>query len=53
MSDKLSTEWVLPAAIPFAEMKASDLEKRVYCLLDAMEANDFEWRTGGKVQECC
>lgn len=40
-------EWVLPAEIPFAELKAKDLEECVYWLLDAMGAKDLEWRTGG------
>lgn len=48
MSDKSPTEWILPAAIPFAELKASDLEECVYWLFDAMGAKDLEWRTGGK-----
>src|SRR5215471_12532835 len=40
-------EWVLPAAIPFAELKSRDLEECVYWLLDSMGAKDLEWRTGG------
>lgn len=40
-------EWVLPAGIPFAELKARDLEECVYWLMDAMGARDLEWRTGG------
>jgi hypothetical protein len=40
-------EWVLPASIPFAELKRKDLEECVYWLLDAMGAKDLEWRTGG------
>jgi len=42
-----SRNWVLPAAIPFAELKSRDLEECVYWLLDAMGAKDLEWRTGG------
>lgn len=40
-------DWVLPAAIPFADLKARDLEECIYWLLDAMGARDLEWRTGG------
>ncbi len=40
-------EWILPASIPFAELKRRDLEECVYWLLDAMGAKDLEWRTGG------
>ena len=47
MSDKTSKEWVLPASIPFEELKGRDLEECVYWLLDAMGAKDLEWRTGG------
>lgn len=43
-----TTEWVIPASIPFAELKGSDLEECVYWLLDAMGAKDLEWRIGGK-----
>lgn len=42
-----SEQWVLPAQIPFADLKARDLEECVYWLLDAMGARDLEWRTGG------
>lgn len=42
-----AVDWVLPAAIPFADLKARDLEECVYWLLDAMGARDLEWRTGG------
>lgn len=38
---------VVPAALPFDDMKAKDLEECVYWLLDAMGARDLEWRTGG------
>lgn len=41
------TDWILPASIPFADLKARDLEECVYWLLDAMGARDLEWRTGG------
>jgi hypothetical protein len=41
------TDWVLPADIPFAELKGRDLEECAYWLLDAMGARDLEWRTGG------
>lgn len=40
-------EWVLPALIPFKELKGKDLEECLYWLLDAMGAKDLEWRTGG------
>ena len=40
-------QWVLPAGIPFAELKARDLEECVYWLMEAMGARDLEWRTGG------
>ncbi|TYC91539.1 hypothetical protein FMM79_04620 [Novosphingobium sp. BW1] len=40
-------EWILPAGIPFAELKGRDLEECVYWLLDAMGARDLEWRIGG------
>ena len=40
-------EWILPAKIPFRDLKGSDLEECVYWLLDAMGAKDLEWRTGG------
>lgn len=42
-----SVEWVLPASIPFSELKARDLEECVYWLFDALGAKDLEWRTGG------
>jgi hypothetical protein len=35
-------EWVLPAGIPFVELKARDLEECVYWLMDAMGARDLE-----------
>jgi hypothetical protein len=47
MSDGSDKEWVLPASIPFADMKRRDLEECVYWLMDAMGAKDLEWRTGG------
>ena len=39
--------WIVPASIPFDELKAKDLEECVYWLLDAMGAQDIEWRVGG------
>lgn len=42
-----SKEWVLPASIPFADLKGRDLEECVYWLLDSMGAKDLEWRSGG------
>ncbi|MBI3729323.1 MAG: restriction endonuclease [Burkholderiales bacterium] len=39
--------WIVPASIPFDELKAKDLEECVYWLLDAMGAQDVEWRVGG------
>ncbi|MBR8332662.1 restriction endonuclease [Burkholderia ambifaria] len=47
MVDSTSHDWVLPAAIPFADLKGKDLEECVYWLLDAMGAKDLEWRIGG------
>jgi len=47
MADSEEQEWILPADIPFADLKARDLEECVYWLLDAMGARDLEWRTGG------
>ncbi|UFW90490.1 restriction endonuclease [Bradyrhizobium barranii] len=47
MSDKANKEWILPASIPFENLKRRDLEECVYWLLDAMGAKDLEWRTGG------
>jgi hypothetical protein len=41
------SEWLLPASIPFSQLKASDLEECVYWLFDALGACDLEWRTGG------
>ncbi|WP_157016642.1 restriction endonuclease [Mesorhizobium xinjiangense] len=46
MSDE-EKEWILPASIPFPELKGRDLEEGLYWLLDAMGAKDLEWRTGG------
>jgi hypothetical protein len=42
-----TVEWVLPAAIPFSELKGRDLEECVYWLFDALGAKDLKWRTGG------
>jgi hypothetical protein len=47
MTDSPTTEWILPASIPFADLKGKDLEESVYWLLDAMGAKDLEWCTGG------
>lgn len=47
MPDKPTKEWVLPASIPFADLKGKDLEECVYWLFDAMGAKDLDWRTGG------
>ncbi|MEB2485491.1 restriction endonuclease [Burkholderia multivorans] len=47
MVDNASHDWVLPAAIPFSDLKGKDLEECVYWLLDAMGAKDLEWRIGG------
>ncbi|MEX6664792.1 restriction endonuclease [Pseudomonas sp. W2-17] len=40
-------DWVIPASIPFEDLKARDLEECVYWLLEAMGAQDIEWRVGG------
>lgn len=48
MSDTSSVDLVLPASIPFANLKSRDLEEVVFWLLDSMGARDLEWRTGGK-----
>lgn len=47
MSNQTYGEWVLPASIPFEDLKRRDLEECVYWLLDAMGAKDLEWRVGG------
>jgi hypothetical protein len=47
MNDETAKEWVLPASIPFENLKGKDLEECVYWLFDAMGAKDLEWRTGG------
>ena len=47
MADEPAKDWILPAAIPFAELKGKDLEECLYWLFDAMGAKDLEWRTGG------
>ncbi|MGY2804120.1 restriction endonuclease [Bradyrhizobium sp. USDA 4506] len=47
MADENLKEWVLPASIPFSELKGKDLEECLYWLMDAMGAKDLEWRTGG------
>lgn len=46
MSDE-EGEWIIPASIPFADLKGKDLEECLFWLLDAMGAKDLEWRTGG------
>jgi hypothetical protein len=45
MTDIEAKDWILPAQLPFDDMKGSDLEETVYWLLDAMGAKDLEWRT--------
>lgn len=45
---KEEKEWILPASIPFAELKGKDLEECLYWLFDVMGAKDLEWRTGGR-----
>lgn len=47
MADAVSDGWVLPTDLPITELRARDLEECVYWLLDAMGAQDLEWRTGG------
>ena len=47
MSEVSELDWILPASIPFEELKSKDLEECVYWLLDAMGAKDLEWRIGG------
>jgi hypothetical protein len=47
MSGSPQKEWVLPPAIPFANLKRQDLEECVFWLMDAMGAKDLEWRLGG------
>lgn len=47
MLDNMNHDWVLPASIPFPDLKGKDLEECVYWLLDAMGAKDLEWRIGG------
>ena len=39
-------EWIIPASIPFEDLKDRDLEECLYWLLDAMGAKDIEWRVG-------
>lgn len=48
MTSEDCKEWVLPASIPFQDLKAKDLEECVYWLFDAMGAKDLEWRVGGE-----
>lgn len=47
MPNKPEAEWILPASIPFSDLKGRDLEECIYWLLDAMGAQDLEWRVGG------
>ncbi len=47
MEDPTEPKWVLPANLPFADLKGRDLEECLYWLLDAMGARDLEWRIGG------
>jgi hypothetical protein len=47
MTGEPDTSLVLPASIPFEELKGRDLEECVYWLLEAMGARDLEWRSGG------
>ncbi len=44
----MSSELVLPANVPWDQMKRSMLEECLYWLLDSMGAKDLDWRTGGK-----
>lgn len=46
-NDGTSVRWIVPTAIPLADLKARDLEECVYWLFDALGAKDLEWRTGG------
>jgi hypothetical protein len=46
MTDESAKEWVLPASIPFADLKRKDLEECIYWLFDAVGAKDLEWRIG-------
>lgn len=48
MNDAGAVDLVLPASIPFADLKGRDLEECVFWLFDSMGARDLEWRTGGK-----
>ncbi len=41
------TPWVIPSEIRFDTLLGKDLEECVYWLLDAMGAQDLEWRVGG------
>ena len=45
--DETFGRWIVPTAIPFADLKARDLEECIYWLFDALGAKDLEWRTGG------
>jgi len=46
MTSEANPAWVLPASIPFPNLKGHDLEECVYWLFDALGARDLEWRTG-------
>jgi hypothetical protein len=41
------SQLVIPSNIPWADLKAKDLEECLYWLLDEMGAKDLEWRLGG------
>ncbi|MDO7908949.1 restriction endonuclease [Pseudomonas sp. 22-AL-CL-001] len=43
----ISPDWIIPSAIPFEHLKAKDLEECLFWLLDAMGAQNIEWRIGG------
>lgn len=47
MATATGKEWVIPANIPFANLKKKDLEECVFWLLDGMGAKDLAWRKGG------
>ncbi|SDQ92174.1 Restriction endonuclease [Pseudomonas sp. UC 17F4] len=43
----ITPDWIIPSAIPFEHLKAKDLEECLFWLLDAMGAQNIEWRIGG------
>jgi hypothetical protein len=47
MATATGKDWVVPANIPFANLKKKDLEECVFWLLDGMGAKDLAWRKGG------